>query len=145
MTRVFTIGNGGKNAREFFTILAEAGVKKIFDVRLYNTSQLAGYSKREDLEYFVETLLGGEYRHLPSMAPTKELLGDYKKGLIDWSEYEVRFGAIINQRRIERYLTAAEADMGCFLCSEASAEKCHRRLVAEYLSRVWSGTAISHL
>ncbi len=88
ITKIFTLGYAGKNAREFFTILNQAGIRKVIDVRLYNTSQLAGFTKKQDIEYFLRTIVGAEYAHLPIMAPTRQLLNDYKKGLINWQQYQ---------------------------------------------------------
>jgi uncharacterized protein (DUF488 family) len=144
-TRIFTIGYAGKAADEFFTILKQAGIRKVIDIRLYNTSQLAGFTKREDIKYFLRTIVGSDYIHLPILAPTKKLLGDYKKGLISWEQYETEFREIITQRRIERGLIWQDMDMSCFLCSEARADKCHRRLVAEYLAKHWRNVSIGHL
>ena len=144
-TRIFTIGYAGKTAEEFFTILKQAGIRKVIDVRLYNTSQLAGFTKREDMKYFLHTIVGSDYIHLPMLAPTKELLGDYKKGLMSWEQYETEFKEIIAERQIERELIPQDMDVSCLLCSEAKADKCHRRLVAEYLARYWEDVSISHL
>ena len=144
-TKVFTIGCAGKNAREFFTILKQAGIRKVIDVRLYNTSQLAGFSKRQDIEYFLQAIVGAEYAHLPIMAPTKQLLNDYKKGLIDWQQYETQFKSIISQRQIDKHIEPGDMDMTCFLCSEAKADNCHRKLIAEYLADNWENITISHL
>ena len=143
--RIFTIGYTGKNARQFFTILKEAGIRKVIDVRLYNTSQLAGFTKRQDIKYFLQTIVGAEYIHLLIMAPTKQLLNGYKKGLINWPQYETQFNAIITQRQIEKRLVLQDMDMTCFLCSEAKADNCHRRLVAEYLAKHWQNVSIHHL
>jgi uncharacterized protein (DUF488 family) len=143
--RIFTIGYAGRNAREFFTILKQAGIKKVIDVRLYNTSQLAGFTKRQNIEYFLQAIVGAKYVHLPTMAPTKQLLSDYKKGLISWRQYEIQFKALITQRQIQRHITPQDADMSCFLCSEAKADNCHRRLVAEYIAGYWQNVSIHHL
>ncbi len=143
--RIFTIGYAGKNARQFFTILKQAGIRKVIDVRLYNTSQLAGFTKKQDIEYFLQTIVGASYIHLPIMAPTKQLLNDYKKGLISWQQYETQFKSIIAQRQIEKNLMPQDMNMACFLCSEAIADNCHRRLVAEYLAGLWLNISIIHL
>ena len=142
MTRIFTIGYAGKNAREFFSILRQAGIRKVIDVRLYNTSQLAGFTKKQDIEYFLQAIVGAEYIHLPIMAPTKPLLNDYKKGLINWQQYETQFKGVITQRQIEKHLMPQDMNMSCFLCSEAKADNCHRRLVAEYLADNWQNRLI---
>ena len=145
MTRIFTIGYVGKNAHEFFTILKRAGIRKVIDVRLYNTSQLAGFTKRQDIEYLLQAIVGAKYIHLPIMAPTKQLLNDYKKRLINWQQYETQFKGVITQRQIEKHLVPQDIDMSCFLCSEAKADNCHRRLVAEYLAKHWQNISIHHL
>jgi uncharacterized protein (DUF488 family) len=143
--RIFTIGYAGKDANHFFSILKQAGIRKVIDVRLYNTSQLAGFTKKQDIGYFLQAIVGAEYIHLPIMAPTKQLLNDYKKGLIDWQQYETRFKKIIAQRQIEKHITLQDTDMACFLCSEAKACNCHRRLIAEYLAEHWQNVSIHHL
>jgi len=145
VTRIFTIGYSGRNAREFFTILKQSGIRKVIDVRLYNTSQLAGFTKRQDIDYFLQTIVKAKYIHLPIIASTKQLLNDYKKGLIDWQQYETQFKGVITQRQIEKHLIPQDMDMSCFLCSEAKADNCHRRLVAEYLAKVWQNVSIHHL
>ena len=144
-TRIFTIGYAGKSAREFFTILKQAGIRKVVDVRLYNTSQLAGFTKKQDIKYFLQAIVGASYIHLPVMAPTKQLLNDYKKRLISWQQYETRFNQIITQRQIESHIMPQDANMGCLLCTEAKADNCHRRLVAEYLAGHWQNISIHHL
>jgi uncharacterized protein (DUF488 family) len=143
--RIFTIGYAGKNAGEFFAILKKTSIIKVIDVRLYNTSQLAAFTKKQDIEYFLQNIVGAEYVHLPIMAPTTQLLSDYKKGLIDWQQYEIQFKAIIAKRQIQEHIMPQDADMSCFLCSEAKADKCHRRIVAEYLAGHWQNVSIHHL
>ena len=143
--RVFTIGYAGKNACQFFSILKQAGIRKVIDVRLYNTSQLAGFTRKQDIEYFLQTIIGADYIHLPIMAPTKQLLNDYKKGLVSWQQYITQFRKIITQRQIDRYIKPQDIDMACFLCSEVTADNCHRRLVAEYLAEHWPNISIIHL
>jgi len=143
--RIFTIGYAGKDACQFFTLLKQGGIRKVIDVRLYNTSQLAGFTKKQDIKYFLQSIVGAEYVHLPIMAPTKQLLNDYKNGLIGWQEYEEQFKTIISQRQIDKHIMRQDIDMSCFLCSEATADNCHRRLVAEYLAGVWSNISIIHL
>jgi len=56
--KIFTIGFTKKSAEEFFTLLKDAGVRRVIDIRLNNTSQLAGFAKARDLEYFLKAILG---------------------------------------------------------------------------------------
>lgn len=142
---IFTIGFAKKSAREFFTKLKEAGAKSVIDVRLNNVSQLAGFTKKQDLEYFLQEIGGLRYVHMPDLAPTKSILDAYKQKSIDWSEYERQFRELITQRHIENLVTPEQIDGACFLCSEAKPENCHRRLVAEYLREHWENVVIHHL
>jgi uncharacterized protein (DUF488 family) len=143
--RIFTIGFAKKNARQFFNALQNAGIKRIVDIRLNNVSQLAGFTKKDDLAFFLHTIVGIEYEHRPEMAPTKELLDDYKKKNLSWVEYEKRFSKIMIERKIENILTPNGINNACLLCSEPKADKCHRRLVAEYLQSKWGNVEVRHL
>ncbi len=143
--KVSTIGFTKKSARRFFELLRESGVKRIVDVRLNNGSQLAGFAKKDDLAWFAGELCGIDYVHLPSLAPTKELLGDYRQGRIDWGTYETRFIGLMQARRIETTVPPDVVSGGCLLCSEDQPHHCHRRLVAEYLNEHWGGLEIEHL
>ena len=143
--KIFTIGFTKKSAETFFTRLQRAGVRRLIDVRLNNVSQLAGFTKNNDLRYFTNAICGIEYVHLPELAPTAEMLDQYKKQKDgDWESYERKFLDLIRSRRIED--TPREIlDGGCLLCSEEKPHHCHRRLVAEYLEKHWGDVQIEHL
>ena len=143
--QLFTIGFTKKNAEQFFGKIIEAGVKRVVDVRLNNTSQLAGFAKQDDLVYFLKKLGGIDYVHLPQLAPTQEMLDEYKKNKGDWAVFEVRFLELIAQREIEKSVAPEILEQGCLLCSEDKPHHCHRRLVAEYLSGKWTNIETRHL
>ena len=143
--KLFTIGFTKTSAEHFFARLQEAKVERVVDVRLNNVSQLAGFAKRDDLRYFLDVIGGIKYTHLPELAPTKEILDGYKKGKLVWAEYEKRFNELIANRRIEERVAKDIIDQGCLLCSEDTPDRCHRRLVAEYLQHQWGGVEIFHL
>jgi len=138
-TRIFTIGFTRKSAEEFFTKLCAAGVKRVIDVRLNNTSQLAGFAKRDDLRYFLRTICHIDYVEMPDLAPTADMVDQYKKQKGDWSEYEQRFLELISERKVDETLSSELLDGACLLCSEKTPDHCHRRLAAEYLSGKWGG------
>lgn len=142
---LFTIGFTQKPAREFFTRLQEAGVRRVVDVRLNNCSQLAGFSKKDDLAFFLKEIAGIDYVHLPDLAPTQPMLDAYKKNKGDWSVYERDFLDLMQQRRIERQISPEILQQGCLLCSEHEPHHCHRRLVAEYLAAKWGNVKTRHL
>lgn len=143
--QLFTIGFTKKNAEQFFGKIIEAGVKRVVDVRLNNTSQLAGFAKKEDLVYFLKNLGGIDYVHLPQLAPTQDMLDEYKKNKGDWSVYETKFLDLMTQREIEKTVPQEVLQGGCLLCSEDTPHRCHRRLIAEYLARKWGNIKTKHL
>ena len=139
ITRVYTIGFTKKTAEEFFDLLEINNVKIVFDVRLNNSTQLAGFSKGRDLEYFLKKILSIDYIHDTNFSPTKEILDNYKKGNITWDTYEKKFYELLKTRKVEKYIEKElknKLDGICFLCSENAPEHCHRRLVAEYIKYV---------
>ena len=143
---IYSIGFTKKTAEQFFGVLGNAGIRRLLDVRLKNASQLAGFTKREDLEYFLRVICAAEYRHEPQLAPTKEMLDDYKKRKGSWEEYERRFFALMADRKVEENLDPAIfAVPTVLLCSEPKPDHCHRRLVLEYLQQKWSNLTIHHL
>ena len=143
---IWTIGFTQKPAKKFFELLKNSGAKRIVDVRLNNVSQLAGFAKKEDLKYFAQTICGMDYVHMPDLAPTADMLDQYKKEGGDWSEYEKRFLGLMEQRRIEEQMSPDLLRGGCLLCSEHQPHHCHRRLVADYLCKRWgSAVKVTHL
>lgn len=143
--QLFTIGFTQKTAQQFFDTLVQAGVTRVIDTRLNNVSQLAGFAKRNDLEYFLQKIGGIEYVHRLELAPTKDILDAYKKQKGDWLTYERSFLQLMRDRQIETTLSPDLVQGACFLCSEAKPHHCHRRLVAEYLQDQWGNLTIEHL
>ncbi|HZR98456.1 MAG TPA: DUF488 domain-containing protein [Chloroflexota bacterium] len=143
---VYTIGFTKRTASDFFGALRRAGIQRLLDVRLNNASQLAGFTKREDLAYFLRELCGAEYVHDTRLAPTQELLADYRKRGASWEEYERRFRTLMAERQPEKLLDPSLfAVPTVLLCSETTAERCHRRLVLEHLQQHWGELQIVHL
>lgn len=145
--KVFTIGFTKKTAGEFFEKLKQSGAKRIVDVRLNNVSQLAGFAKKKDLIYFLKEIANMDYVHLPDMAPTKNILDEYKKNKGDWSLYEKKFNQLMENRAIEKQNIKNIIHEGCLLCSEHEPDYCHRRLVIDYLKKKWSNETlhVTHL
>jgi uncharacterized protein (DUF488 family) len=143
--KILTIGFTKKSAETFFTTIRNAGASRLVDVRLNNVSQLAGFTKKEDLRYFTTALCGIEYVHLPELAPTQEIIDAARSKKPDWKLWERRFLALMAERRIEKTVPRRMMDGACLLCSEETPEHCHRRLVAEYFRDKWGGVEIIHL
>lgn len=146
MMDIYTIGFTKKSAKEFFSILRDNKVIKVYDIRLNNSNQLAGFSKGRDLEFFLSSISNIEYSHEVMFAPTKEILDNYKKKNITWDEYEKLYIKLLEERSIYKYIEEKNIlrEGICFLCSEPTEKECHRRLLVEYLSKKYN-IVIKHL
>ena len=145
MIKLFTIGFTGKPAEKFFHLLTSSGVKKIVDTRINNVSQLAGFAKGSDLKFFAKEIGDISYEHSIDFAPTKELLTRYRNKKMTWQEYEVEYLNLLDLRKVASKTDIEKLHENCLLCSEHTPEKCHRRLLAEYLKHVKNEIEIIHL
>jgi uncharacterized protein (DUF488 family) len=143
---IYSIGFTQKSASQFFGTLKANGIERLLDVRLNNTSQLAGFAKQSDLPYFLREICGAAYEHEPLLAPTQEILDAFKKRKGDWETYVAAYLDLIRSRKVESALSPESfRAKTALLCSEATAEHCHRRLALEYLQQHWEGVTIRHL
>lgn len=152
--RVLTIGFKGRSAEDFFSTLKKAGVQKLIDVRRKNRSQLAGYTKGPDLKFFLEECFGIAYEHVPDFGPSEELLKEYqnrlgkkKKDDVVWAYYVERFqDEVLSESIVDRFRQATNnLNTVCLLCSEETADRCHRRLLAEYFAEHIPELNVEHL
>lgn len=145
--KIFTIGFTQKSASDFFNLIKQNNIDLLIDIRRNNSSQLAGFAKGKDLEYFLKVICHCDYVHDDSFAPTEELLDGYRAKKISWQQYEEIFAQIMDERKL--YKKFKNLYLGwkniCFLCSELTADKCHRRLVAEYLQDNLDNIEIEHI
>lgn len=143
---IYSIGFTHKGAKEFFEILKANGIERLLDVRLSNTSQLAGFTKQADLEYFLREICGAIYEHEPLLAPSEELFRAYRKEGGSWEALAAGYLKLLKTRKIESKLDKASfKKKTVLLCSEATPDQCHRRLALEYLQKHWGGISIHHL
>ena len=145
--KIFTIGFTQKSASEFFQLLRDNHIQRLVDIRLKPSGQLSAFARQEDLPYFLDELANHcQYVHMPILAPTKEILQDYRSGG-SWTDYVTRFEALMDERDIPAALNPGEFEQfrSCLMCSEATPEQCHRRLVAERLQEHWPDLEIVHL
>ena len=145
--KIHTIGFTKKTAEHFFNALKKNGVIRIIDTRLNNYSQLSGFAKAKDLEFFLKKICDIDYVYRSELAPTKKILDDYKDKKITWEQYSIEYLSLMEQRLISSKLSGIDVDNGCLLCSEDKPHNCHRRLLAEYLKQQWSNqkTNINHI
>lgn len=144
---LYTIGFTQKSAKEFFDLIKSHNIDLLIDIRLNNVSQLAGFAKGKDLEFFLKEICNCKYAHDDVFSPTKELLDNYRAKKVSWYEYEEVFAKIMVDRQIEnRFKNLYNGcENVCLLCTEPNAEKCHRRLVAEYLQEHLNNIEVSHI
>lgn len=143
--KLYTIGFTNKSASRFFELLQANHVKRILDTRINNSSQLSGFAKSNDLEFFAKAIGHIGYSHKLEWAPTKALLDQYRKKVVLWDEYAQRYLGLLRERQIEDSLDVNELNHGCLLCSEHLPEKCHRRLLAEYIKSLHPEIEVTHL
>lgn len=143
---IATIGFTKTSAEHFFERLQAAGVERLVDIRLHPESQLAGFAKGSDLPFLLERIASISYQYEADFAPTEGILNGYRKEKRSpqWFEGEMR---TLYARRgipddIER--GAFERQKTALLCSEANADHCHRRILAELLADAW-GAEVEHL
>ena len=134
---IYTMGFTKKSAKDFFELIKNNNIQLLVDVRLNNQSQLAGFTKGKDLSFFLNNICQCDYVHEIDCAPTKEILDGYKKKEITWEEYEVQYNGLIVRRKVandfkKKYSKYSKV---LLLCSEPTAEYCHRRLLAEYFRK----------
>ena len=143
---IYSIGFTQTSASQFFGTLKTHRIERLLDVRLNNTSQLAGFAKASDLPYFLREICAADYQHEPLLAPTQDILDAFKKQKGSWDVYEQAFLALMRSRQIESQLSKDSfLKKTVLLCSEATPEHCHRRLVLEYLQTHWDGVTMRHL
>jgi uncharacterized protein (DUF488 family) len=145
MIKLYTIGFTEKSAEQFFNLLKNNGVKKILDIRISNISQLAGFAKGSDLKYFAKEIGNIDYEHNIDLAPTKEMMTSYRNKEFTWKEYEVKYLNLIKSRKIADKIDFPKLHKFCLLCSEHTPDRCHRRLLAEYLQKINRDIEIIHL
>lgn len=145
MIKLFTIGFTGKPAENFFNLLTGSGVRNIIDTRINNVSQLSGFAKGADLQFFAKKIGNISYEHNIDFAPTKELLTRYRNKKMTWQEYEIAYLNLLDMRKTASKTDIEKLHENCLLCSEHTPEKCHRRLLAEYLKQVKNNVEIVHL
>jgi uncharacterized protein (DUF488 family) len=142
---LYTMGFTKKTAFQFFETLRSAGVRRIIDVRLNNVSQLSGFAKMQDLRYFLDKIDAIQYEHAIQLAPTQEMLDSYRKHKGRWVDYERQFLELMKDRHVEATWVQALRDSDCLLCSEERPDRCHRRLVADYLAAYRDDIVTRHL
>ena len=144
--KLYTIGFTKKTAQHFFTLLRDHHVQCLIDTRLHSNSQLSAFAKEDDLPYFLQNLADCTYQRMETLAPSDSLLKAYRQNH-DWQCYTQGYLALMQQRNIPMTLDRAffQETSCCFLCSEATPEQCHRRLLADLLAAAWQDVEIIHL
>ncbi len=125
-----------KSAEEFFNKINENEIELVLDVRLHNHSQLLGFTKGTDLEYFLDKISSCKYVHDEIFCQTEKVLNEYRKKIITWEDFEKSYSELIEKRDM---ISLFNQKYGSFnnvliLCSGKSPETCHGRLLAKKLA-----------
>ena len=144
---IYTIGFTKKSARDFFESMKAHNMAVVVDIRLNNSSQLAGFSKGGDLSYFLPEISGCAYHYEPLFAPTKELMDGFKTKKLGKEQFEAAYRQLMQERGALAYYENAYAKAGnvCLLCSEDTPALCHRRILAEMIAENMPQATIQHL
>ncbi|KMK90760.1 DUF488 family protein [Rossellomorea marisflavi] len=145
--KVTTIGFSKKSLEQFVNLLKEAEVDCLIDTRLNNTSQLSGFAKKNDLKFILENFLNINYLHDKELAPSSEILTDYKKKLMSWEDYKVSYTNLLLQRKVQNRVDEL-LSLGktiCFLCSEHQPEQCHRSVLVDFIKQYNKQIVVQHL
>ena len=136
---VYTIGYGGRSPEELLSLLRDAGVRTVVDVRLRpDRASMGTWTKANTPDKGIEWVLasaGIAYRSLPE-------LGNVFMDVPNWrTRYEALLDAA-GHLLIERLEGVDEPY--CLMCAEKKSADCHRRLIAAYLERT-RGIQVIHL
>ena len=142
--RIYTLGFSHKSAEGFFDILRESGVRRVVDIRRSNTNQLAGFTKKDDLRYFLQVILDIPYTHELALAPSTDLMRTYRHDEVGFDEFSKQLREEYDAGDVSS-LDRSLFDDAVLLCSEADPSTCHRLVAAEYLAEVWDDVEIVHL
>lgn len=145
MPNLFTIGYTKKSAEKFFEIIIENKIEIVADVRLYNSTQLAGFGKSADLQYFLKRICNCNYIALRQLAPNPSLFENYKSGSASWAEYEKIYNKFLETEANLDFFYAFKNKRICILCAESTPEHCHRRLLAEKIAKIYDDVTVVHL
>lgn len=144
---LYTLGFTQKSAQQFFELIKSNNIDMLVDIRLNNKSQLAGFTKGDDLRYFLDKICNCKYRHCIEYAPTKDILGNYKKKVISWDEYVTQYIPLMQKRDAVQKFVEEFGDYKsvCLLCSEPTPINCHRRLLSEMIVAECPGITVKHI
>jgi len=144
--KLYTIGFSGKTAQQFFEILKKNKVDCLLDIRIYPSSDDAGFCNQVNLPYFLNEIANCDYRYCPELAPTEHLHDNYHLDH-DWEKYVKVFTSLMEKRKIPFSLDREylEKRKCCLLCFEPTPKFCHRRLVSERIQDHWKDVEVIHL
>ncbi len=131
LQKVYTLSAYEISAKDFFERVAAENTDLVLDVRLKNGSQLCGFTKQKDLEFFVPRLTGARYLHELAFAPTKGLLDLYTKKQLDWRRYREEYRILLEQREaLPRYFQLyGSLPCVCLLGTETKKRRSHTEVL----------------
>jgi uncharacterized protein (DUF488 family) len=145
MLTVWTIGHSTRTLDEFLELLRVHGIEALADVRRFpgsrkyphfNQEALGSSLRQAGIEYLHLSELGGRRKPRPDSHNTAWRNESFR-GYADYMETEAfRAG-------IDRLLELARRKRTAVMCAEAVWWRCHRSLVADYLTA--AGVSVRHI
>lgn len=131
---ISTIGYEGATVGAFVTVLRDASIDVLIDVRDLPLSRKKGFSKTRLAQ--ILDAAGIDYIHLKGLGDPKDGRNAARAG--DYDLFRKIFGrhmeTEIALRDIDTAATLVKARRACLMCFECHHDKCHRSIVAERLA-----------
>jgi|GEM_PF-396611 len=137
MQEIFTLSAYETDAGHFFEALKEHHTDLLLDVRLKNTNQLCGFTRKKDLEYLVPLVTGARYEHDVRFAPSPETLKGYLNHWTDWEQYRKAYLADIGKSDAEKLFRKEYGRYRCvcLLGTATKKRRSHSEALAELLAK----------
>ncbi len=144
---VFTIGHSTRGIDEFISLLRQAGVAAVADVRRFPRSRRHPQFNDQALAQSLDRA-GIAYRHFPDLGGRREKRPDGPSPHTLWREEGFRNYADYAETPEFAAAFAALRDYARFqptavMCAEALWWQCHRRIIADYL--LAAGEKVEHI
>lgn len=146
MTRIGTVGHGTAEQQVFVSLLREAGVAAVVDVRHYPGSRANPHMARERMQQWLPEA-GIDYRHdvrLGGRRGSGSLADDPWWRVGAFRGYAAHMRTTEFADGIADLLTQAARQCTVIMCAETVWWRCHRRMIADYLTLV-DGADVVHL
>jgi uncharacterized protein (DUF488 family) len=146
MTTLRTIGHGTLAAPVFASLLDDASIGRVVDIRSFPGSRHNPQFRREEMEQWVP-LEGIGYAWIRELGGRRRPVADSKHVALRNESFRAYADYMETQEflsGVEELLAFVTSELTAVMCSESVWWRCHRRLVADHLVLV-RGIEVVHL